>query len=37
MTSEVDKLPKILDLIRMILYNVFLTSWTFTYKSNVFL
>ena len=26
MTSEVDSLPKMLDLIRMIIYNVFLTS-----------
>ena len=25
MTSEVDSLPKMLDLIRMIIYNVFLT------------
>ena len=26
MTSEVDSLPKMLELIRMIIYNVFLTS-----------
>ena len=25
-TSEVDSLPKMLDLLRMIIYNVFLTS-----------
>ena len=35
-TSEVDGLPKMLDLIHMIIYNVFLTSWTFAYKSNLF-
>ena len=35
MTSA-DTLPKMLDLIRMIIY-VFLTSSTFTYRSNVFL
>ena len=37
MTSEVDSLPKMMDLIRMIIYNVLLTSWTFAYKSNAFL
>ena len=26
-----------LDLTRMIIYNVFLTSWTFAYESNAFL
>ena len=36
MTPEVDSLPKMLDLIHMISYNVFLTSWTFAYKLNVF-
>ena len=36
MTSEVDSMPKMLDLSRMITYNIFLTSWTFAYKSNVF-
>ena len=36
MTSEVDSLPKMLDLIPMIIY-VFLTSYTFAYKSNAFL
>ena len=35
-TSEVGCLPKMLDLICMIIYNVFLTSWTFAYKANVF-
>ena len=34
--SEVDSLPKMLDLIHMII-DVSLTSWTFAYKSNVFL
>ena len=29
-------LPKILDPIRMIIYNDFLTSWISAYKSNVF-
>lgn len=33
---EVDSLPKILGLIYMIVYNVFLTFWSFAYKSNVF-
>ena len=28
-TSEVDSLPKMLDLILMIIYNAFLTSWTY--------
>ena len=37
MTSEVNSLPKTLDLIHMIIYNVFLTSETFAYKSNAFL
>ena len=36
-TSEVDSLPKMLDLIRMIIYNVFLSSRTLAYKSDVFL
>ena len=36
-TSEVDNLPKMLDLTHMIIYNVFLTSWTFAYESNVFM
>ena len=36
MTLEADSLLKMLDLIHMISYNVFLTSWTFAYKSNVF-
>ena len=27
--SEVDSLPKMLDLIHMIIYNAFLTSWTY--------
>ena len=36
MTSEIDSVPKMLDLSRMIIYNIFLTSWTFAYKSNVF-
>jgi len=35
-TSEVESLPKMLALIHMIIYNVFLTSWTFAYKSNLF-
>ena len=34
--SKVDSLPKMLDLIHMIVYNVFLTSWSFAYKPNVF-
>ena len=37
MTPEVEGLPKMLDLINVIIYNVFLTSWTFAYKSNIFL
>ena len=37
MTSEVDGLPKMLDLTYMIIYSVFLTSWTFAYESHVFL
>ena len=36
MTSEVYSWHKMLDLICMIIYNVFLTSWTFKYESNVF-
>ena len=36
MISEVDSLPKMLDLILMISYDVFLTSWTSAYESNVF-
>ena len=28
-TSEVDGFPKMLDLIHMIIYNAFLTSWTY--------
>ena len=35
--TQVDNVPKILDLVHMILYDVFLTSWTFAYESNVFL
>ena len=31
-----DSLPKLLNPICMINYNVFLTSWTFEYKSNAF-
>ena len=34
--SKVDSLPKMQDLICMIIYNVFLTSWTFAYGPNVF-
>ena len=30
-------LPNILHLTHMIIYNVFLTSWTLAYESNVFL
>ena len=37
MTSEVDSLSKMLDLIHMITCKVFLTSETFAYKSVVFL
>ena len=37
MTAAVDNVPKILDLVHMILYDVLLTSWTFAYESNVFL
>jgi len=37
MTSEADNLPKTLNLIRMILYNIFLTSWNSAYESNDFL
>ena len=29
MTSKVVNFPTILDLIRMIIYNAFLTSWTY--------
>ena len=29
MTLEVDSLAKVLDLTHMIIYNVFLASWTF--------
>ena len=29
MTSEIHNLPKMLDLIHMIIYNAFLTSWTY--------
>ena len=36
MTSEVDSLPKMLDLILMFSYDVFSTSWTSEYESNVF-
>ena len=36
MISEVDSLPKMLDLILMISHDVFLTSWTSAYESNVF-
>ena len=36
MTSEVDSLPKMLDLILMFSYDVFSTSWTSAYESNVF-
>ena len=37
MAFEVDNSPKVLRLIHMILYSVFLTSWTCAYESNVFL
>ena len=36
MTSEADSLPKMLDLICIVIYNVFLTSCTFAYRSNIF-
>ena len=36
-TSEVDSLPKMLNLIHMIIYNVFLTSWTFAYNQIFFI
>ena len=36
MTSEVDNLPKILDLIHIIICNVFLTSWTFAINQMLF-
>ena len=36
MTSEVDSYPKMLDLTCMIIYSIFLISWTFAYESNVF-
>ena len=31
-TSDVDSLIKMLDLTGMIIYNIFLTSWSFAYK-----
>ena len=34
--SKVDSLPKMQDLICLIIYNVFLTSSTFAYGPNVF-
>ena len=34
--SKVDSLSKMQDLICMIIYNVFLTSWTFAYGPDVF-
>jgi hypothetical protein len=36
MTPEVDSLPKMIDLILVIIYNVLVTFWPFAYKSNVF-
>lgn len=35
MTSEVDSLPQMLDLIHMNIHNVLLTTWTFAYRANV--